>query len=77
MELWFRAGLRGRLGLLGTVLLSACLGAGAGFLSAVLGTGLGFSASDRLYFLRLGTAIGLLIGFYVGREQTRTAQPEH
>jgi hypothetical protein len=75
MELWFRSGLRVRFGLLCTVLLSACLGAGAGFLSAVLGAGLGFSEADRLHLLRLGAVVGLLIGFYVGREQTPTAQP--
>ena len=70
MELWFRSGLRVRFGLLCTVLLSACLGAGAGFLSAVLGAGLGFSQADRLYLLQLGAVIGLLIGFYVARQQT-------
>ena len=77
MELWFRSGLRVRFGLLCTVLLSACLGAGAGFLSAVFGAGLGFSEADRLHLLRLGAVIGLLIGFYVGRVRTPTAQPEH
>ena len=77
MELWFHLGLRARCGLLCTGILSSLLGAGAGFLSAVLGSGAGFSESDRLYFLRIGAVIGLLIGFYVGRQQKPKAQPEH
>jgi hypothetical protein len=75
MELWFHLGLRARCGFVCTGILSSLLGAGAGFLSAVLGTGLGFSETDRLFFLRLGALIGLLIGLYVGREQKPKAQP--
>ena len=77
MELWFCSGLCVRFGFLSTLLLSACLGAGAGLLSAVLGTRLGCSEADYLYLLQLGAFIGLLTGFYVGRAQTPAAQPEH
>jgi hypothetical protein len=70
MEFWFQLGLRVRCGLLCTVGLSVCLGAGAGFLSATLATWFGvLTEAECLYFLRVGGLIGSLIGYYVGRKQ--------
>jgi hypothetical protein len=74
MELWFRVKLRMRFGLFCTAGLSSFLGAGAGFLACRFGTWCGplIGEHSREYVLR-GAAIGLLVGFYVGRKQTSAA----
>ena len=74
MELWFHWSLLGRFGLFCTAGWSGSLGALAGYFSAAIGSGLGFLIPlDCYYFMYRGAAIGLLVGFYVGRKQASVA----
>jgi hypothetical protein len=70
MELWFWLGLRARCGLLCTVALSAFLGCGAGFAIEYV---IDFHQILSTILLWIGSLVGLLIGFYVSKQNTSAA----
>jgi hypothetical protein len=74
MEFWFRMGMHRCCGLFCTVILSAVLGWGAALLSGLILVWMGFLfMPDILAFSWFGILVGLLIGFYVGKRQVRSA----
>jgi len=62
MEVWFRKGFHDKLGLASTMVFSGLLGVIAGFGIQLLVQGVGVT-----YLLFVGLAVGLMVGFYVGR----------
>jgi len=70
MELWFWLGLRTRFGLLCTVIFSAALGCGAGLAIEFV---IDFHQILSTVLLWIGALVGLLIGFYVGRQKIPAA----
>lgn len=74
MESWFKLKLRGRWGMLCTVGLSVLLGTAAGLMTNVLAHVTGFlTGADDLWLPKIGALVGLLVGFYGGRQQPYSA----